>query len=182
MSPDQVVVLEDPIVSWPSSVGSPSSAGHPLGNFEGCQPLPRCELLARVVFVSRACSSRYSCSGRSMGAWVKQQCLLPVDTRAVFLEGLVGIWPMDCSLYFRNLRDWLLFMSFRWRWNFFRHRVVMLSSPGGRGPPDGRVVQVQYEESQLLMVEHRRSAGGYGLSMVELIASRCVSSSCSCKV
>ena len=84
MSPDQVVVLEDPIASWPSSVGSLSSAGHPLGNFEGCQPLPRCELLARVVFVSRACSSRYSCSGRSMAAWVKQQCLLPVDTRAVF--------------------------------------------------------------------------------------------------
>lgn len=98
MSPDQVVVLEDPIASWPSSVGSLSSAGHPLGNFEGCQPLPRCELLARVVFVSRACSSRYSCSGRSMGAWVKQQCLLPVDTRAVFLEGLVGIWRMDCCV------------------------------------------------------------------------------------
>lgn len=58
----------------------------------------------------------------------------------------------------------------------------MLSSPGGGVPPDGRVVQVQYEESQLLMVEHRRSAVGYGLSMVELIASGCASSSCSCKV
>lgn len=33
-----------------------------------------------------------------MGAWVKQQCLLPVDTRAVFLEGLVGIWRMDCCV------------------------------------------------------------------------------------